>query len=96
MRTLLILLLSAGSVWAGPKYSFKDPVLQDEFENTYKEISNIPRLIYLTKAQLLTLTPRRAGLFYYCTDCTATAVAVSTAATPAGISNISSKTTAIN
>lgn len=41
MKTLFIIALLASPCLAnGPKYSQKDPLLQDEFENLYKDIGN--------------------------------------------------------
>lgn len=42
-KLLLILLLSSVCIASGPKYSFQDPHLEDEFVNVYKDISSILR-----------------------------------------------------
>lgn len=97
MKIILFILFMVGASWGiGQKYSFDDPHLNDEFENVYKYVNNPPPPTPFTKAQLQTLTPRRAGLLFFCTDCTTDGIVVSTGSTVGGVGRISARTTAIN
>lgn len=95
IKTILILFISMPMLAAGPKHSFKDSLLNDEIENIYKYV-NTATILPFTKAQLQAMTPRRAGLLFFCTDCTVDGIVVSTGAVVGGVGRISARTTAVN
>lgn len=96
MMILLVFFLVTPSFSASQKYTFKDSKLTDEFVNVYKYLNNPKGIPSFTKAELLTITPRKAGEPFYCSDCTTDGIVVSTAVAPGGFGRISSRTTVIN
>lgn len=98
MKKILFLLLLATPVHAeGPLFRHKDKVVSQEFENVYQDMRTIaPRVPARTKAQLQALAPSRAGLIFYCSDCSTDGVVVSTGTGVGAFGRISARTTAIN
>lgn len=97
MKKLLFIFLSV-PVWAaGPKYGYKDPRLNDEMNNIYMGLDKHPQFVELysyTKVQFATLTPRRVGAVFYCSDCTTDVVCAATGTATGAWSRISARTTA--
>jgi hypothetical protein len=80
----------------GPISRHKDGKVQQEFEQVYQDLRVAGRIASRTLAELQALTPSRAGLVYYCSDCTTDGLVVSTGTTVGAFGRSSAKTTTIN
>jgi len=92
MKKLIFILICTPAMALGPKYSYQDPKLNDEFVNVYYNIGK-KNVNSATKSELQLLTPIRPGRIYYCSDCTTDAICVSTGTTIGAFSRVSSRTT---
>lgn len=96
-KIILLLLVTSWAAASGPKHSFKDAKLNDEFGNVYFDLGKIPQFVdvySLTKAQILGLTPMRTGRLYFCSDCSTDAICISTGTSLGAFSRVSARTTA--
>jgi len=96
---LLILLISLLPTYAfavGPIYQHKDPAVHREFQNIYQELKTKFIVESKTIAQINLFAPSSVGQLFYCSNCTSTAVCVSTGTGIGAFSSLSSKTTHCN
>lgn len=101
MKSLLLilaLLLPLQLVRAeGPIFTHKDPLLEQELDNAYRDIrAKQQRIPIMTKALLKATTPSAKNLLFICSDCTTDGLVISTATTVGGVSSATSRTTTIN
>lgn len=81
----------------GPLYRNSDRYTQLEFDNVYQDLRRKQNGIPLmTKVELQTFTPATANLLYICSDCTVTALVISTGTTRAAVGSATAKSTSIN
>lgn len=77
-----------------PKPSTPDEVYQNDLD--LYDAFRLGEIPSQTKAQLQSITPKKAGLIYYCSDCTTDGVVVSTGTGRGAFGRISARSTAIN
>ena len=77
-------------------FRHKDTKVNQEFEQIYQEIRGLARVPSRTEAQLKAQVPTRAGLLFYCSDCSVDGVVVSTGTTTGAFGRISARTTTID
>jgi hypothetical protein len=96
-RIVLILFLAMPLCAEGPVFRHKDKITEQEFENVYQDLRQKQAAVSSkTLAQLQAFTPSRAGLTYYCSNCTTDGLVVSTGTTRGAFGRVSARSTTIN